>query len=68
MCDTKKIALMGSYCAEAQKTRFHYAMRKSFCGMYYIPLSDYLSEDFLKTFSEVIKYKIKKIKNIKEKD
>lgn len=46
--DTKKTAFMGSYCAEAQKTRFNYTMRKSaFCGIYYVPLSDHLSEHFL---------------------
>lgn len=46
MCDTKKTSFMGSYCAEAQKTRLHDAMRKSaLLGIYYVPLSDHLSED-----------------------
>lgn len=48
MCDTKKTAFMGSYCTEAQKTRFHNAMRKSALPeIYCVPLSDHLSENFI---------------------
>lgn len=40
---------MGSYCAEAQKTRFQNAMRESALPMiYYVPPSDHLSEKLLK--------------------
>lgn len=58
-CDAKKITFTGSYCAEAQKTRFQNAMRESALPkIYYLPPSDHL-KTFSKTFSEVIKCTIK---------